>query len=72
MELSKTESGVMDFQTLMKQFEGYTNQEAEKEKLARKLRVMVGHTIDRVPNFDYQSSARLIPPLWCRDQVNPQ
>ena len=31
MELSKTESGLMAFQTVRIQFEGYTNQESEKE-----------------------------------------
>ena len=70
MELSNTEYGVVDIQTEMKQFEGYTKQEVEESKLSRELQRMVGHPTER----KYKDMARetLLPncPITTNDATN--
>ena len=43
VELINTESGLMNVHKVRKYFEGYNKQEVEKSKLARELKLMVGH-----------------------------
>ena len=60
----------MDINTVRKQFEDYTNQDVEKEKLTRDLQVMVGHLTYR--KYKDMASNKLLAnfPITTHDITN--